>query len=285
MYHTCNFVILTALTCAANIEQVVTPWCLAVYIIGDTCAMLIWPSLQKNCARRNQMLTHHVCTAVLCLSTALGGMVPHAHTFTWFVNLEISSLCLMARRTLRVPYVTELVWIFTRLVYFPHVLFITEAMEFPNMSPVAVYTNRFAAWYIFFLGVAWTMEMIQVRVNPLVITALASFMPIRHAIHVPLAVTSTLHHTLWGIGNLYHVIDVHMVRLYTIWALSTCWRSPIFWVCLLTVSRLGTRTGHVTDRSWDNVYKLIPHALSHYVAGLGVFLSKKGDPSYYNINE
>ena len=80
--------ILTALTCAANIEQVVTPWCLAVYIIGDTCAMLIWPSLQKNCARRNQMLTHHMCTAVLCLSTALGGMAPHAHTFTWFVNLE-----------------------------------------------------------------------------------------------------------------------------------------------------------------------------------------------------
>ena len=279
MYHQCNFVVLASLTCLANIEQVVSPWCIVVYVIADTCAMIAYPTIQKNSARRNQMITHHVCVAVLSLTAALGGLAPYNHMVTWFVNLEISSLFLMARRLwkMKIPYVTEIVWVLSRLLYLPRILYIVDTTEFPNMSPVVEYTNKFVAWYIFFLGVTWTMEMVQVQVNPLVITAVASFMPIRQFIHVPLTITSVLHHTWWSIGNVYHILDACMVRIYVAWAIYTYWDSLFFWVCTLIAIRLGTRTRHIVDRSWDNVYNLAPHALCHYIAGLGVYIAKRQD--------
>lgn len=276
-YHKCNFVVLTALTCAANIEQTVTPWFILVYIIFDTCVMLIYPNIQKNIARRNQMIAHHICVAILSMTVALGGIAPYNHMFAWFVNLEISSLLLLARRLwkLKVPYVTEIAWVLSRLIYLPRVLYIVDRTEFPNISPHVEYTGRFVVWYIFFIGVVWSMEMVHVHVNPLVITAVASFMPIRHLIHIPLTITSVLHHMWWSIGNVYHVIDSCMVRIYVVWGVYTCWGSPLFWICMLTACRLGTWTRHVTDRTWDNMYNLIPHALSHYIAGLGVYIALK----------
>lgn len=272
-YQKWNFGVLLALTCLANVEQKVSPWLIAAYVAGDTCAMLAVPGLQRTTARRNQMIAHHLCTGVLCVTTALGGVRPHDHLFRHLVNLEISSLCLMARRlwsVANVPNVAEIVWVSTRLAYLPWILRIIETSEFPHMSPVAEYTNKAMVWMIFFLGVTWTAEMVSVRVNPLVITAAASFMPIRRPVHLPLLVTSALHHTWWELGNAYHLLDLCMVKVYVVWAVCVCWRSVAFWACLVLVAQLRALTTHVTDRSWTNAHELLPHALLHYVAGLGV---------------
>lgn len=270
-YHQINFLFLLFLTILSNIEQIISPWLAILYVILDTFSMIRFPNLQKTLKRRNQMIAHHICTGVLCSMVACGATHPHEYVFTWLINLEISSLCIMSRRFYRIKYIPEIVWIFTRLVYMPYILIQINRIVFYNISHASEYTSKFLLWLIYLLGIVWSSEMTGITINPLCITSLASFAPIFRPIHIPLAITSVLHHSKWKIGDVYHTLDKMMVYIYICWAICTCYHSLVFWICFPICLRFLYLTRNVTDRSWDNLYNLSPHALGHYVAGLGIY--------------
>jgi hypothetical protein len=270
-YHQINLLFLLFLTILSNIEHIISPWLAILYVVLDTFSMILFPNLQKTLKRQSQMIAHHISTGVLCSIVACGATYPHDYVFTWLMNLEISSLFIMSRRFYRIKYIPEVVWIFTRFIYLPRILIQTHMIDFYNMSYASEYTSKFLLWFIYLLGIVWSSEMIGITINPLCITALASFAPILSPIHIPMAITSVLHHSNWKMGNMYHSLDRAMVFIYICWAIYNCYHSLVFWVCFAIFALLGTRTGNVTDRSWENMYNLVPHALGHYVAGLGIY--------------
>lgn len=277
MYNIFNSIFLTCLVVLANIEQTYSPWLAVGFVMVDSTNLILFPNLNKNITRRNQILLHHLATYIICAIFACGGTEPYDIVFPAFLNLEISSLFIIGTKYYKkLKWISYPFWVLSRMIYLPIIMIYTFNMNFVNLPNIMIYIYQFFTCIIYGLGITWTFEMFKININPLVVTHVSSLLPVLNAstnvvtttVGYMLLLSGILHHTWWKIGNFYHIFDVCMCYLYILVTFSF---DPLYLICLFGVLICYMKNKEHPDRSWKNIKNHIPHMLMLFLSGMGVF--------------
>lgn len=277
-YHLFTFIILCVLLILSNINQSMSPYINISYMIADSIYTSMFPySVEKSNMFIHQQTIYYICICAIWYFTILQNIQLYKYIYKYYINIEVSSLCIMSRRWHRQRSLSRCIWVLFRFVYLPYLICKFNPVHVKSLSTIGAYTCNVCMWVLYLMGVIWSLEPICIRLNPVILMSISSFIPIMSFGTAPLMITSTLNHIFGRQGNIYYIIYTINVYAYMVWCVSQFWNFYSFWTSFIIIIYISKYNKGV----WDDTCNIIPRMAMYYINGMCVYYCTINTPRLF----